>query len=186
MSLESTNMHPFKKSSRSERKESALGLFISLIHNRPDASEQNHKSAFRSLIKEEGYEEFLDAVIDGWLSIHYKTARRAAILPSAEEIKRNVARRRQEREIQAKVNAEAVKKAKLLIAERLLKMPTPLGKPLAECTKEECLKIGGAYTAIGNALSKGGDVVGNVLSAEEVAKIAPAIIKLMMKVETRA
>jgi hypothetical protein len=151
---------------RRERKESPLGLYIAVIKERPAASEGAHKAALKRLILQDGYDDFLEALIEEWLSIKYSTALRAAAPPSVNEIKHRAVKRREERQ---KLSA-ATESAKALIGARLLELIMPNGKPLSECTGAECVKFGGWYTKIGERVGPR-RVVGKVLNADTITAI---------------
>lgn len=149
-----------------EKRENPLGLYIAIIKEKPDAGERAHRKAFRQLLLSDGYEDFLDAVIDEWQRIKYSTAFRAALPPTVKEIRVAATKRKQER-VQEDV---AVSTAKAKIAERLFNIVTPNGKALRNCTGAECRKLGGWYSKIATKVGSA-RIVGRVLTAEDVAAL---------------
>lgn len=148
------------------RKESPLGLLISIIRDDPDGDKEKYYSRFRSLILLDDYCGFLDALISEWVSIKFSTALRAARPPSIEELRDKAASRRAARQR----TVAMVEKAKELIGARLLEFIMPNGKMLRNCTGAECKQFGGIFTHIGKRV--GNRVVGDVLSAEQIARIS--------------
>jgi hypothetical protein len=147
-------------------KENPLGLFISIIRELPGADQATHRRKMHNLLLSPGYEDFLDAVTDEWMRIKYSTALRAAIPPSTKEIKARADKRKQE---EAKVSAAAAK-AKALIGERLFNLMMPNGKPLNECTGAECVKFGGYFVTIGEAVGPR-QIVGRVMTAGDLTSL---------------
>lgn len=148
---------------RRARKESPLGLLIACIQERLSLTEREHRQAFKRIISEEGYEDFVDAIVDEWMGIKYSTALRAAQPLSVREVRVNAERRAQERKSEAK----RASNAKEIIGARLLDIIMPNGKALRDCTGNECIKFGGFYTRIGEAVG-GRSLVGNVLTAADL------------------
>jgi hypothetical protein len=148
-------------------KESPLGLFISLIGEYRQAGEQARKAKFRALIQQDGYEEFLDAVIDEWMAIKYSTAERAAFPPPVADIVRRAKQRKQD----AEKETQATASAKRLIGQRLLDYVMPNGKPLSQNTGAECTRVGGIFTMIGERVGVSRKV-GDVLKAGDIATLA--------------
>lgn len=147
-------------------RENPLGLFISIIRELPGGDQTTHRRKMRSLLLSPGYEDFLDAVMDEWMRIKYSTALRAAVPPSTKEIKARADKRKQEA---AKVSA-AVARAKALIGERLFNLVMPNGKPLSECTGAECVKFGGYFVTIGEAVGPR-QIVGRVMTAGDITSL---------------
>jgi hypothetical protein len=134
------------------------------------ASESAIKSGFQALLHEEGYEDFIVAIVNEWMGLRYNTALRAASPPTVRQISQTVARRKEEK----KKEAHAVSTAKDIIGARLLDILTPNGKALRDCTGADCIKFGGLYARIGK---KVGDrrVVGKVLSAADLSAMMRAM-----------
>lgn len=151
---------------RREEKENPLGLYISVIRQSPKSDQAAHRRKLRNLLLSEGYEDFLDAVMDEWMRIKYSTALRAAVPPSTKEIKARAEKRKQE----ASMERAAAEKAKALIGERLFNLIMPNGKPLNACTGAECVKFGGYFTKIGKAVGPR-RVVGKVMSASQLTSL---------------
>lgn len=152
------------KAARSRtRSESPLGLLIASIQERIGLSERDHRAAFRRLILSPGYEDFIDAVVEEWMSIKYSTALRAAQPLSIQEVRANVSRRLQQRE----EKAAQVVAAKEIMGLRLLDLVMPNGKALRDCTGGDCIRFGGFYTRIGKKVGKA-RVVGKVLTAADL------------------
>ena len=151
---------------RRKIKESPLGLFISLIGEHRSAGEQTHKAKFLALIRQDGYEEFLDALIDEWMSIKYSTAARAAFPPPVADIVKRSRERKQEQEKETRL-AES---AKRLIGQRLLDFTMPNGKPLSQNTGAECKRVGGIFTIIGERVGTHRKV-GDALNASDIAAV---------------
>lgn len=147
-------------------KENPLGLFIAVLKERPKSSESAHKAAFKRLVLSDGYEDFVDAIVQEWLSIKYSTALRAAQPPTVAEIKAVAARRKSERIAEAVMTKKAIK----LIGSRLLDFAMPNGKRLRDCTFGYCAEIGGAIGKIG-ARGEPNEIVGKVLTAAQVQEI---------------
>lgn len=145
------------------RKESPLGLYIAVIKERPGSSELAHKAAFKRLLLSEGYEDFVEAVVEEWQSIKYSTALRAAEPPSIKEIKQNVEQRKNER----KEEAALTDKVKQIIGATLLDIVLPNGSRLRESTFKYCSELGGFISAIGS-LGKPGQIVGDVFTEERL------------------
>lgn len=150
--------------SRRCRKESPLGLFIALIGEHRGATEQMLKAKFRGLLRQDGYEDFVDALIDEWMSIKFSTALRAALPPGISDVmKRNQARKqREERE------EKATALAKRIIGQRLLDFVMPNGKPLRKNTGAECKRVGGIFTLIGERVGPT-RIVGDVLKPADIS-----------------
>lgn len=145
-------------------KESPLGLLIASIQERLSLSEREHKAAFRRVVFEDGYQDFLEALVDEWLGIKYSTALRAAKPVSIAEVRAQVAKRSRERK-----GADAlIESAKAIMGARLLDLIMPNGKQLRECTGAQCSKFGGFYARIGEKVGPN-RIVGKVLSADDVA-----------------
>lgn len=151
---------------RRVHKENALGLLISCIQERRSLTEREHKAVFRKMILEEGYEDFLEALVDEWLGIKYTTALRAATPVSIGELRANIAKRSRER----KRADEQVVSAKSIMGARFLELVMPNGKALRDCTGEQCTKFGGFYARIGKKVGAT-QLVGRVLTADDVADI---------------
>lgn len=152
---------------RRDHKESPLGLYIAVIKDLPNAGEVQHKRAFKRMVLSDGYEDFVEAIIQEWQSIKYSTALRAAQPPGISEIKAAAAKRKARREEETSL----VKTAKQVLGVRLLEMVAPNGKHLGDCTGKECLLFGGFYEAIGHKV--GADqTVRDAMTAKELAAIA--------------
>jgi hypothetical protein len=149
-----------------QEKENPLGLFISIIRATPTGDQASHSRKMRNLLLSDGYEDFLDAVIDEWQRIKYSTAFRAAVPPSIKVIKERAAQRK----LAIASEAAAVEKAKSLIGVRLFNLMMPNGKPLHECTGAECVKFGGYFTKIGNAVGPR-KIVGKVMTASDLTSL---------------
>lgn len=160
---------------RHETKANPLGIFISLIKEKPKAGEEAHKAALKRLLQSDGYEADLGKVIDEWMSIKYTTALQAAIPPSPAEVKSRAEAIRKDRERAASERAEQAQSLADQVRQVvLLDLAMPNGKPLRECTGSECKKLGpkmGAWlTKIGEAV-KPRQIVGDALSEEEVRNL---------------
>jgi len=151
---------------RRPHKENPLGLYIAVIKERMGASETTHKAAFKRLVLSEGYEDFIERIIDEWQSIKYSTALRAAEPIGIDEIRTAVARRRKDREAEVVMAKKAVK----IIGSRLLDFVMPNGKKLRDCTFAYCGQIGGAISKVATH-GKPNELVGKILSADQVQKI---------------
>ena len=148
-------------------KESPLGLFIALIGEHRDASEPMHKAKFRGMLRQEGYEDFVDAIIDEWMAIKYSTAQRAALPPAVSDVVKRAKARKQRVEQEQKQEQKATASAKILIGQRLLSFVMPNGKALRENTGDECKRVGGIFSAIGELV--GSRLVGDVLKPADIA-----------------
>jgi hypothetical protein len=144
-----------------------LSLFIATIREAPvKANEHKHKNAFRELLFEPEYEDFLKAVVEEWISIKYSTARDAAKPVTAEDIRtQHQAKKNAAADLQDKVN-----KASQQIKGRALQLVMPNGKRLSECTGAECCKFGGWFTKIGEKIGKRA-IVGEALTEKELLEI---------------
>lgn len=167
MSLQTATYQPKRK--WRDRKDSPLGLYIAVIREAPAADERAHRAAFNNLILSDGYEDFLEALIDEWQGLRYTTALQAAKPPTISDIKTKAEKRKKARE----QLASATEQAKWLIGQRLLDLVMPNGKQLRHCTGAECVRFGGLYTRIGERVGAAG-LVGKVLSEDELAKFVRA------------
>lgn len=151
---------------RRKTSEEPIGLLVALIKEKPEAGEQGHRREFRQLVLSSGYEDFLDAVISNWLTLHYRSAHRAAFPPAVAEIKERAEKRRA---LRAEEDV-AVEAMKLQIIDNLLEMTMPNSKPLSDCTGAECLAFGGWLQKVGErvGLTK---TVGEVLTAGQLRDI---------------
>jgi len=147
-------------------RENPLSLFISVIRETPKGNQITHSRKLRNLLLSDGYEEFLDAVIDEWQRIKYTTALKAAVPPSTAEIKKRAAAKK----ALAEKEEAAVEKAKALIGERIFYTIMPNGKPLHECTGAECVKFGNHFAKIGKHVGPR-RVVGKVMSAADITAL---------------
>lgn len=163
-----THLNTATGSSRGLRlkRENALGLLIACIQERLSLSEREQKAAFRRLIFDEAYEDFLAALVDEWLGIKYSTALRAAQPVSVEAIRQQLTKR-----AQAKRAAETrVESAKSIMGARLLDLVAPNGKLLRDCTGAQCAKFGGFYERVAETVGAN-RIVGKVLSPDAVAEL---------------
>lgn len=147
-----------------------VSLFISLIRENPADGIEVHKRKLRDLLLKDGYEDFLDAVIDEWQRIKYSTAYSAALPPTVAEVSKKQAAKR---EIKAKAQADhtaATKAAKNAIGARLFNMLMPNGKPLNACTGAECTAFGSFYSRIGASLQPG-EIVSDKFDCDSLAKL---------------
>lgn len=153
---------------RRDRVLSPLSLLVSVIreHGGGTASLSRHKATFIALIKEEGYEDFLDALIDEWVRIKYSTALSVASPPTPAEMKERLKARR-ERKANERVEIDRVKHE---IKVRMLDFIMPNKKPLRKCTGGYCASIGGVFTKIGERVGPD-ELVGDVLSNKEIARM---------------
>lgn len=149
------------------KKESPLGLLIAVIRVDPEASKESHLAQFRTLLLQEDYYEFLEALILEWFSIKFSTAMRAAQPPTAEALRKRAAARKADR----KRESDLITKAKGLIGTRLLDFIMPNSKKLRDCTGAECKQFGGLFARIGKRVGNK-RVVGDVLSAEQLARLS--------------
>lgn len=143
-----------------------LSLLVALIRKNQKLSEDEHKKQFRNLLNQDGYIEFVDAVIDEWLRLNYGNAAREAMPPTVEEIKARAAERRR----QNKQDESSVETAKAVIASRLLDFVMPNGKRLKDSTKAECLEAGGWLARIAAKVPPR-KKVGEVLKEGDLAKL---------------
>lgn len=153
------------------QRESALSLLIAVIKESPALDKAQHISSFRHLLLSSGYEDFMDVVIANWCSLQYSTARRAAFPPTKEELQAHAERVKEQRAREE----EAVKKAKSLIASRLLDHVMPNGKLLRDCTGGECMEAGDMFAKIGKKVGKN-NVVGDVLTAADIVKLVGKLV----------
>jgi hypothetical protein len=146
-----------------------LSLLVSIVRENGGGvkNQSRHKAAFISLIKQEGYDDFLDALLDEWVRIKYSTAASAAFPPTAAEMKARVAEQKSRK---AKERAE-IDKAKLKITRRALDLIMPNKKPLAKCTGAECVAFGGWIAKIGARVGPN-RLVGDVLTNKDLIKMA--------------
>jgi hypothetical protein len=145
-----------------------LSLFISVIRENGGkiGDEKKHKATFKRLLRDEEYEDFREAVIDEWVRIKYTTALAAARPLSAEELRAKAAeQKKREQEERASID-----KLKVDIVGKALDLVMPNGKPLKRCTGAECLRFGGWFTRIGEAIGPK-RFVGQVLSEKDILKL---------------
>ena len=156
-----------RKSSKTSPDVRPLSLLVSIIREGGGIENQSrHKAAFTALVKQEGYEDFLDALIDEWVRIKYSTALGAACPPTVAEMKARLA---EQKKRSAKERAE-VDKMKLKITKRALELVMPNGKSLGKCSGAECTAFGGWYAKIAERV--GPDrLVGDVLTNKDLARM---------------
>lgn len=157
-----TTVHVDPGSLPRAREASAFALLVATIRECQGGDESIHKRRFRSLLKEPGYEDFVDALITEWLSIKYSTAAQVANPPTAEQLRDRRKRQREE--------SKAAEEVKMKIIGRALDMITPNGKKLSACNGAECVAFGGWYARIGAAVGPT-RTVGEVLTNEELARL---------------
>lgn len=141
-------------------------LMVTVIRESPKGNEKEWLREFIALIRKEDYEDYLlDAIRRAW-GLGFTRAHAAAIPIARAKLNRQADARRAFAD-------KTTAKAEAVVLSRILDMPTPLDKPLGDCTGAECAKLGGFYRKIGSAID-GKDIVRKKLTEAALVKMLKA------------
>lgn len=141
-------------------------LIARIIKDNKRASREKHLVLFSSLVRSEGYEEYLTAIVRNSFNMLYKRAAGSISPPTTAELTERAAARTARRQAEDRRVADL----KADIVRNLMELALPNGKKLRECTGRECIEAGSFFRRVGQSLGPD-DVVGEVLSENDLQEI---------------
>jgi hypothetical protein len=139
-----------------------LGLLSSIVRDNRKKSKDDHLTIFAELLRERGFEEYIDVALEFYFSMHYGSALTLVYPPTPGELAAWKAERRRA----DRAEDRAVDVVKAVITERLLELTTANGKALGDCNGKECRALGGFFAQIAKTLGADKVVRDNFSEAE--------------------